>query len=76
MREQALALTKPTFDETISAIRTMLDTAEDAYGRLAAREIRDRSREFGPDVIQACRAALASVETGLGPRLRRNWIHF
>lgn len=76
MREQALALTKPTFDETMSTIRTMLNTAEDAYARLAAREIRDRSREFGPDVIQACRAALASVETGLGPRLRRNWGHF
>jgi hypothetical protein len=73
LRAQAGALTQATFDATLGAVRTLLQDAEDGYAALSSREIRDPSRSFGPDQIQACRAALASVESGLGPRLRREW---
>jgi len=73
LRAQARSLTQPTFDATLGSVRTLLQDAEDGYSALASREIRDPSRAFGPDQIQACRGALANVESGLGPRLRREW---
>lgn len=73
LRGQALGLTRPSFDETLDAVRALLARAEQSVATLAAREIRSQTREFTPDVVQACRAALVSLETGLGPRLRRDW---
>ena len=73
LRAHASSLARPSFDETIAAVRQMLDTSEQITTTLAGREIRDRSREFSPDAVQACRAALAGLESGAGPRLRRNW---
>lgn len=73
LREQARSLAHPSFDATLIAVRALLTSAEESYSVLAAREIRGQTREFGPDVVQACRAALSYAESGLGPRLRRNW---
>lgn len=73
LREQALSLTRGSFDETLAAARELLTTAEHSVVVLAEREISAQTREFGPDVVQACRSALVSLEGGLGPRLRRSW---
>lgn len=73
LREQAAALASPTFDDALDAARGLLDVAEERVAALAQREIRAQRREFGGDAVLACRAALASLEAGLGPRLRRQW---
>lgn len=73
LREQAAALTLPSFDDTLAAARGLLDIAEERVAALAQREIRAQTREFGGDAVLACRSALVSLEAGLGPRLRRHW---
>jgi len=73
LRAQATAITKGSFDETLTAARELLDGAERRIAALSEREIRAQTREFGPDVILACRSALVSLESGLGPVLRRKW---
>jgi hypothetical protein len=73
IRQQAQVFDGLTFDQSVGVAREMLDESEATVGELSRLEIRGQTREFGPDITQACRTALATFEADLGPRLRRAW---
>lgn len=72
LRAQALAAGRLTFDETIGAHETSLDSAETLLATLSAAGVRGQMRDF-LNIVDVNRAALAVLSTTRGPMLRHSW---
>ena len=72
LRQQALASTARTFDETISQHERMLDAAEVLLSDLTSNGVRGQLRDYS-EIVDVNRAALAVFVAARGPTLRRAW---
>ncbi|MBP9109878.1 MAG: hypothetical protein KBF83_10015 [Pyrinomonadaceae bacterium] len=72
LRAQTLTLHHPTFDDTVLAYEEMLSKSEAVLKKLHEKGVTGQNRDFR-EIVAVNRAALSVLQTGNGPRLRRNW---
>jgi hypothetical protein len=72
LRAQAETAGRPTFDDTVAAHNSLLDSAEELLRELRSAGVRGQQRDFA-DIIEVNRAALGAIGTLRGATLRRYW---
>jgi hypothetical protein len=72
MWHQSRGIRGATFDETVTSVRHMLDSAERQARLLASNGVLPQLRGFA-EAFDPVRSALASLEATRGPILRRAW---
>lgn len=76
LKKQVEEAHKESFEETVAFHEQLLDQAEELLDILHNAGVRGQNRDFkekGKEIIDVNRAALATLKSGSGPRLRRNW---
>ncbi|PKO59195.1 MAG: hypothetical protein CVU23_14330 [Betaproteobacteria bacterium HGW-Betaproteobacteria-17] len=73
LAEQASAVARGTFAETVESLRGMLSTAEDTISELRASAIRPSYRALSGAAIDASVTALDLFEREAGPTMARAW---
>lgn len=76
LKKQVEEAYKESFEETVAFHEQLLDRADRLLDVLHNAGVRGQNRDFkenGREAIDVNRAALATLKSGSGPRLRRNW---
>jgi len=72
LHEQVRTAVKPTYDETLTALRTQLDEAEQLLAELRRAGVTGQMRDF-TEMIEVNRSALTVFDSSRGAMMRRVW---
>lgn len=76
LKKQVEDARKGSFEETVAYHEQLLERAKELLDTFHNAGVLGQNRDFnekGKEIIDVNRAALATLKTGSGPRLRRNW---